>query len=318
MVLFLIKSTFCLALLFLFYMLVLQKAKIHQFNRFYLIGILLFSIFIPNYNLYVESSALLSFSEISNISVSSNFFTQNLNFFIGGYILISLVLFIRFLISLGVLFSKVYTNERIKKDDFSIVLLNEKVLPHTFFNYLFINKEDYIESKINEELFTHELTHINEKHSVDIILVELYQVIFWFNPLLVLVKQAIRLNHEFIADDKVVHVHSNAPKYQELLLTLVATNQLKSPLVSTINYSVTKKRFLMMTKTSSRFNRSILKFSLIPLIVLFVFLFANKVESQEVRGNEHSVEINENTHAKENRENHLREGAHNESKEEHN
>lgn len=317
MFVFIFKSTLCLALLYLFYALVLQKATIHQFNRFYLLGIVFFSIFIPNYNLYIETSMSTGISSLSEVGTISNFFFDNLKVFIGIYFLVSVFLLFKFLSSVFIIAKKIIKNEKFIDEKTKIVLLNDKVLPHTFLNYLFINKEDYLQSKINDELFTHELTHINQKHSLDIILIELIHVFFWFNPLLIFVKKAIRLNHEFIADEKVVSVHSDATNYQHLLLNLISDHKLNT-LVSTINYSVTKKRFLMMSKTNSRLSKYFFKISLIPVIVLFVFLFSNKIQSTEIKKNEHKIEFNEGAHNNETSDSNFKEISHNDENREHN
>ena len=98
-------------------------------------------------------------------------------------------------------------------------MVNEETLPHTFLNYIFVNKEEYLEKKVEEALITHELTHAKELHSLDVMVVEVLKVVFWFNPLLYWYKKAIQLNHEFIADQKVISSHGYIKEYQSLLLT---------------------------------------------------------------------------------------------------
>jgi beta-lactamase regulating signal transducer with metallopeptidase domain len=70
-------------------------------------------------------------------------------------------------------------------------------------NTIFINQDDYHNRKI-EELYTHELIHVTKKHSIDILIIETLKVLFWFNPIFIFYKRAIQLNHEFLADEKVV------------------------------------------------------------------------------------------------------------------
>jgi beta-lactamase regulating signal transducer with metallopeptidase domain len=86
----------------------------------------------------------------------------------------------------------------------------------------------------------HEFTHVKEKHSRDVIFIELLQTIFWFNPMLIFYKKAIQLNHEYLADEAVVRVYDNVPAYQLLLLDKTAYD-CNAYLTSNFNYSVTKK-----------------------------------------------------------------------------
>ena len=80
--------------------------------------------------------------------------------------------------------------------------------------------------------------------------IELLQIAFWFIPIFKLYKKAIQLNHEFLADDAVIKSHKNITEYQYVLLNTSAQNN-NIYLASNLNYSLTKKRLLMMTTPSS-------------------------------------------------------------------
>ena len=124
MVLYLLKSSFCLGLLLTLYHLFLEKEKMHQFNRFYLLGSILFSIYAPLFIIYVEatphffenfqripiSDAPLLENELISIDKTINYTT----YFIGLYILISSILLIRFGKNLIHLFKKIKKNEHVK------------------------------------------------------------------------------------------------------------------------------------------------------------------------------------------------------------
>src|SRR5690606_39609713 len=64
-------------------------------------------------------------------------------------------------------------------------------------------RNEYENNQIDQELFVHEKAHITQKHSLDILFIEALQILFWFNPLIYLYKKAMKLNHEFLADQKV-------------------------------------------------------------------------------------------------------------------
>lgn len=197
------------------------------------------------------------------------------------YFIISAILCIRLGKNLFNIIHKTKKNTAIPYQKAILILVNDQILPHTFWNYIFINKNDYENKKIEKELFTHELTHVTQKHTLDIILLELLHAIFWINPFFILLKKAVQLNHEFLADERVIHQHKNTIQYQHLLVNKAAWKN-EYYLASNLNYSLTKKRLKMMTTQSSHTKILIKKLAVIPLLAGFVYLFAERVEAQEI------------------------------------
>ncbi|WP_440122703.1 M56 family metallopeptidase [Tenacibaculum sp. Ill] len=285
MVTYLIKSGLCLALLLAFYHLILEREKMHQFNRFYLLGSVLFSFVAPFYKIYIETvsntvgatASLITDSTMNANTVEEINYTQYL---FVGYAIIAIILLIRFTKNLFDIFLKIKRHQKIKKGKTMLVLVDDAISPHTFWNYIFINKKEYNSNKIETELYTHELTHALQKHTFDILLIELLQIIFWINPAFIFLKKAIKLNHEFLADNKVITTHKNTTEYQYLLLNRATWND-EYYLASNLNYLLTKKRLLMMTKQSSRTKILLKKLAVIPVLAGFTFLFAERVEAQK-------------------------------------
>ena len=187
MITYFIKPGLCLALLLAFYHLVLEREKMHQFNRFYLLGSVLFSFLAPLYNIYIETvpntlgttTSLITDSTINVNTVKEINYTQYL---FVGYAIVAIILLIRFTKNLFDIFLKIKQHQKIKTEKATLVLVDDAISPHTFWNYIFINKEEYNSNKIETELYTHELTHALQKHTFDILLIELLQIIFWINP----------------------------------------------------------------------------------------------------------------------------------------
>jgi beta-lactamase regulating signal transducer with metallopeptidase domain len=196
------------------------------------------------------------------------------------YGLITLLFSIRFIRNISKIISKINANKRIDYKNAKLVLLKEKMLPHTFLNFIFINEIDYNNQKIENELLSHEFTHVTQKHTFDILFIEILKTIFWFNPIFIFYKKAIQLNHEFLADEKVVTSYDNVPFYQSLLLLKANENQ-PFYLASNLNYLITKKRLLMMTKTTSKTQALLKKAMLIPIVATLLFLLCTKVVAQE-------------------------------------
>jgi hypothetical protein len=112
--------------------------------------------------------------------------------------------------------SKMKTNTPIDYKNAKLILVPEKILPHTFLNTIFINETEYNNREIEAELYTR--THAcNSKHTLDILFIELLKTVF-VQPYFIFYKKAIQLNHEFLADEKVVNSYNNVPFYQSLLL----------------------------------------------------------------------------------------------------
>jgi hypothetical protein len=283
---FIIKSSFSLSVFFIFYKLFLENEKMHLFNRFYLLTTLVFSLVIPfitiqtaneiplqNFQTFISEPIVIKQKE-------SSFFQFNWTvLFFACYGLVTLTFFIRFTKNVLNLLKKAKANPFIYFKNTKVILVEEVTIPHTFLNFIFVNKHDFQNNQIQEELFSHELVHIHQKHTLDILFIEMLKTIFWFNPLFYAYKKAIQLNHEFLADENIVKKYNNVPFYQALLLNTNGNKPIY--LASNLNYLVTKKRLIMMTKsTSKRMNFIKKTFSLAIMASLFLFL-SLKVNAQE-------------------------------------
>ena len=283
---FLIKSSISLVALLAVYYLFLEKEKMHRFNRFYLLFSLAFSLSIPFITIEVVQEITRPTLNPGNIQIlqGSVVLIEENNFLAIGlwslYALVTLVLAIRFFNNINKIAAKMKSNSPIDYKNAKLILVPEKTLPHTFLNTIFINETEYENRKVEEELYTHELIHVNQRHTLDVLFIETLKALFWFNPIFILYKKAIQLNHEFLADEEVVKTHNNVPFYQNLLISKANANPTYY-LASNLNYSVTKKRLIMMTKTTSRSKALLKKGLLIPLMTVLVFSLCTKVVAQE-------------------------------------
>src|SRR5690606_35930179 len=112
----------------------------------------------------------------------------------------------------------------------------------------------------------------------------------WFNPFLYIYKKSIQTNHEFLADAEVLNQTEDAVHYQQLLLEKISAKP-QTALSSPFNYLVTKKRFIMMTKKTSKIKTIALKLFSIPLLVLTMLVFSEKVSAQIEPGKGVSKEL---------------------------
>src|SRR5690606_9170967 len=258
MFLYLLKSSACLAVFMLFYKLFLERESFHQFKRFYLLVAIAGSFCIPliTFTTVIEQTLVQPIVyEIGNAVVLSEApIETSINWWpiiaLSIYTLGVIFFGLKFILNLYRLLQKISLNDKVQSQKSIIVLLKEHVIPHTFLKYMFFEKEAYNTNRIPKEILLHEEVHVAQKHSLDIIFIELLQVVFWFHPLIYFIKKDIKLNHEFLADQAVIKQGFNAKAYQNILLEY--TSQPTNSLISSINYSSIKKRLTIMKTHTSK------------------------------------------------------------------
>jgi beta-lactamase regulating signal transducer with metallopeptidase domain len=290
------KSSLVLFLFFVFYKVFLENEKMHLFNRFYLLFALLLSINIPFLNIKTETE--IPFQILRIKASETNSINQNLPT-LNNYnwktilatlsIIMTILFIIRFIKNLSSLYKRIKVNQSIIYKNTKIILLDDVVNPYSFFNHIFINKKEFQSNKIQEEILSHELVHVHQKHSIDIIFIELLKALFWFNPIIYAYKKAIQLNHEFLADEHVINKHKNISFYQKLLLENQAITT--SNLASNLNYLTTKKRIIMMTKTTSEKNIFLRKTLVLPVLLLSFTISCVKDNNSSKAKESHKLEV---------------------------
>jgi TonB family protein len=281
------------------YWFLLRQEKLFVFNRFFLLFAILFSLIIPfisipvnlwnnevprnitsvlntnipeiiteqnptTFNLYPSSSQVLR----SQIDISMIFMFL---YFSGVFLFL-----FRFLRNIYYISRQIEISEKINYLGKRIALINHQINPYCFFNTIFVNKQDYLNNKIEKELLSHELEHIKQSHSIDVILVELIQILYWFNPILYLYNRAVRINHEYMADNDVVQSSLDIQSYSDKLINFISCNK-NVPLTAGFNQSLTRKRLLMLTKSKpNKINVGIRIFLIVNLIAVFFLLMSFK------------------------------------------
>lgn len=290
MINYLLKSGILLIIFYAVYKLWLENEKMFRFNRGYLIGSLVFSLIIPlqlfSFNPFIGNS--LNSIQLEGIVIrTTNVITDKTTIYALMtyalsliYVIIAAVLSIRFILNLYSFYRKSKINKTQLINGEKVILIEEPILPHSFWNTIFINADDFENKKIPSELIVHEKAHLIQKHTLDILFIEVLQIIFWFNPLLILYKKAIKLNHEFLADEAVNHQFNSVSYYQNLLLD-IASNKTNVALASNINYLITKKRFLMMAKKQSPIKITFKVFTVGVVYSLLLLAFSTKTIAQE-------------------------------------
>lgn len=291
MILYFIQSTIILLISFGVYRLLLKKEKAFHFNRIYLLLTILFSFGFPLIEFESKQvSELISSSDIIQQSITplSNISGSNLikvgsfqdpktntlvSILLGIYGFISFFLLIRFSRNLSSLL-KLISNNRLFKNDINFVLVNEEISPFSFFNYLFLNKEQYECGGVSKEILAHESIHGKQIHSIDILFIEVCLILFWFNPILWLYKNEISENHEYLADDAILKGGVDSQEYSNTILSSISTiNQ--QALSCGFSFIQTKNRIKMLNKKKSPSFKIIGKLAFAFLLISFVLTISS-------------------------------------------
>lgn len=281
MAVYLFQASICMVLLYGIYHLLLQKETFFNINRAYLIGSLVVSMIIPWIATHMQvapSESLIAFqvfsSQIFVVDSSPNIHPSFdiwhwiwRCLYVAGIILV----LAKLIYGLSKIYTLYHTATIAQKSAYTLVTTQSAHLPFSFFHYVFISNKMPFDQHL-ETILDHEQVHIKQHHTVDILLVEVIQAIFWFNPVLILYKKAIRQSHEYIADATICEKQS-VSSYTDLLLH----NTQKGLEMSLPNHffnSQIKKRIIMMTSKKSNKNVMWKYAILLPVVIGLVLSFA--------------------------------------------
>ena len=174
-------------------------------------------------------------------------------------------------------------------------IIEKNESPFSFFRWIFVNPEVRYESQL-QEILIHEQCHVEQKHSIDVVLAELFTIVCWFNPFAWLLKREIRLNLEYLADLHVVQVGCDQKSYQYHLLGMTYHKNV-STILNNFNDLLLKKRIKMMNRRRSRLIVKAKYTLLIPvtatlLIVKNIESVAHSLVSNKIVSNEVIVSVN--------------------------
>lgn len=291
----LLKSSALIAAFYLAYHFLVRKETFFNSNRWFLLTGLFTALLLPWFNItkvvYVEKpkmalADLVAYSS-KNMVATPRVPTPEpfdwMSLVWVGYLAIALFLLARIVINFTSLFRMLYNQQKTKKEDFTLVDLNQNIAPFSFFNYIVYNSSLYTPEEL-QSILLHEKVHSREKHSFDVMMAKLFCIIFWFNPFVWLYKKAIIQNLEYIADHKAVQQLENPKVYQMALLKAIS-NQNCLSITNNFYQSLIKKRIVMLNTNQSQ-QRNAWKYSIIlPVLIGFILLFQIKTIAQEKMGN---------------------------------
>ena len=173
-------------------------------------------------------------------------------------------------------------SEKRKLFGHSIYHLSDEITPFSFFKWIFIHTEKHSEEELRQILL-HEQTHVHQWHSVDVMLMEMLCILFWYNPTVWLMKRDMAINLEFLADNAVLQKGIDSQQYQYHLLQLTY-HESAVQIVNNFNVPQLKQRIIMMNTNKSPMRKLAKYLSVLPLALLLITansLYAQTNETQQ-------------------------------------
>ena len=183
----------------------------------------------------------------------------------------------RFIFRLTQVLFLIGKNQVQKKGSVKFVSIDKDFSPFSFLNYVFINPGKKNEPGY-EKMVAHEMEHIKQGHTFDVLILEIMTVFQWFNPFMWILKRVIRENHEYLADQAVLKAGISPAQYKHLLLNQAVGFQLE--IANNFNSSLIKKRIKMISKIkSSKIAISKLVFGVLVAAALIIAFACDQKES---------------------------------------
>lgn len=271
-------SWFCFYAL---YQLLYKQETFFQLNRFYLLFTLLLGCLLPFdwsimrpinpeniANLAATLEPIVIGSKTTNKTLNQWSFNFG-NLILSVYIIGVLIFALRFIIGLWRIKRIISKSQILDNQYFKLVKTSKTHLPFSFFNYIFVGDVALSTNEAAEMIMQHELAHVKQKHSLDIIFIELLQIFFWCSPMIYLYKKSLKTVHEYLADEATV-LDFSKKAYGYVLLGQAKTGY-SLALVHPF-HSQLKLRFAMLLKKHSS-NWAYLKYTLcLPMLLTISIL----------------------------------------------
>ena len=291
---YILKSSICLVGFFLFYRLLLSRETFHRFNRIALLSILLLSCLLPLVEVTVEKQTevhqtmmtleqWLMLADMMDAESTAELQAEEVTVtWIQVALLVYLVgiLFFAFrngysLLKLGGLLRSGRKEQLEKytggKGKVILIVHDRDIAPFSWMKYIVISQKDLDEN--GREILIHELAHIQNRHSWDLLVADICIFFQWFNPASWLLKQELQNIHEYEADETVIEKGVDAKQYQLLLIKKAVGTRLYS-MANSFNHSKLKKRITMMLKEKSNPWAKLKYLYILPVAAIAVTAFA--------------------------------------------
>ena len=281
------KTVIVAGIFWVYYHFALRNKRFHYYNRFYLLSAMAASLVIPlfQFNWFtIEKPAFNNaVAQIplqyltSTTAVDAGFNWMDWLLFIVGIVAICII-------GLGLNHIRVIYSIKRKAqikcmDEYHFIQTDVENAPFSFLNNLFWKKSIDLNTEYGQRIFTHELTHIKQKHTWDRIFCQLVSSVVWFNPFYWLIQRELQTIHEFIADKASIG-EAGAAEFAKMLLQTQYDTHFFNP-VHTFFYSSIKRRLFMLTTSSQTKFSYARRILALPLLIVAIGIFSFKVHAKE-------------------------------------
>lgn len=278
---YMLKVSICIIVFYGFFIWALKNSTFFMLNRLYLISGLLLSFIIPVLNLSIfegQSSSIIT-NNIYATFIEPDYNTFQLQKLKNDALTInySTILSVIYFTGVSIMFLKlvfsIYKINRIcnNSDNHRIgkkkILKADIVQPFSFLNMIFLPKNES-----NPMIIEHEMAHTKQFHWFDLLIIEIVALLLWFNPFVVLYKNSLKLQHEYLADRSVINDRNKIEIYLDCMLKHIQTVSYEGP-ISQFYCKTIKKRIVMITKNKTSVKYLGVYILILPLISGILFGF---------------------------------------------
>lgn len=267
------------------YILFLQKETFFKINRYYLLSTLLLGLAIPYVGSYlptnsasqeVYSAMLIMTPQTFEIAAApeQGYTFSWMHLIWGVYAMGALIVLSRLLFGLHKIYKIYRSGEKSYTQHYTLIQSEKPHLPFSFFNMVFLSKSVPLKGDMLQ-IIEHEKLHVKQWHSIDILLAEIIQVFFWFNPVIPFYKRALKQSHEYLADAYVTDIHEKN-SYGQLLLGQ-SSSGLEIALANHFFNSQIKKRMKMLYKEKSKRPAMVKYLAAVPVLALMLIIFSSHI-----------------------------------------
>ncbi|MBO4755243.1 MAG: M56 family metallopeptidase, partial [Bacteroidales bacterium] len=271
------------SLFYAFFLLVMRHTTLFRFNRIVLLAGSALCLVLPFIKIRTVEAVLAQAGELTMVSASEAAQQEPVaaaipwtSVLTGLYFLGLAAVLVAILVSSGKMVRLMKRGTAQKLEDCTLVVSGEDIPSFSWGRRVVIGKGDL---EKNPAILLHERMHVQCCHSVDLLLFSVFQLLFWWNPLVWITRTELKLLHEYEADEKVLDNGIDATQYQ-LLLVRKSVGEERFSLASGFQHAKLKNRITMMLKKSTSGGMRWAYLALLPILSLAMYA-CNSPKSQE-------------------------------------
>ena len=286
---YLLKVIMCSGIMFLYYWLMLRNKAFHQWNRFYLLAIIVLSLLLPLLKIpvdYDNGNEVVRYISVASIDESiviaakpKPLFSLSVEQWLFCiYMLVAAILMVTIIKAAKEISDVLKSYPKQKLAQIHFLNTDAKGAPFSFLNYMVWNRDIDLQSETGKQIFRHELAHIEQKHTLDKIFLLLVLVPFWINPFFWLIRKELNAIHEFIADETALQ-NGSADDLSRMILNALYPKH--AYLLTSPFFQTSIKRRLQMFAIKNQKINYMSRILVLPILFIVAAAFTIKQEGQK-------------------------------------